>query len=310
MVEFPHYFDSSMLEAFKACPRKGYYSYLRHLTSSGKGIDLVAGGAFAAGLEDTRLAYYSPTSEVRGNLPEALQKGQARALTEYGDVDPGGSPKTPERVVEALEHYFNVWNPKVDTIQPYYLGSGEPAVEISFALPIGVLHPVTGEEMLYVGRYDMLGTFENNIFVVDEKTTKQLGQKWRNQWDLRAQFTGYCWAAQEFGYPVVGTVIRGISFLKTKFGTEEAITYRTPHMIKDWLASTRHYLEQIKTFWATEIYPQQLGGACTEYSGCQYKMLCQRKDPERWIPDNYSVNKWDPLERNKIPEEKTNAKKH
>lgn len=299
-VDFPLYFDSSMLEAVKTCPRKGYYSYLRHLKPTEGNVHLTAGAAFAAGIEEVRKSYYSPTSSCHRDLQTSLSRGIKKVFEEYGDFNPLNSPKSPERVAEALVEYFHVWHPEKDSLQPLMKNDGEPAVEITFALPLGVLHPVTGEELLYVGRYDMLGLFQGTTWVCDEKTASRLGQQWRDQWDLRSQFTGYCWAAVEHGFPVAGAIVRGVSFLKNSYGTEEAITHRPSHMIYDWLRSTRYYLEQLKMMWKESFYPQELGSACTNYSGCEFKLLCTRKDPEHWVKDNFVVSPWDPLAQNKI----------
>lgn len=301
-IEFPTYFDNSMLEAHKTCPRKGYYQYFRHLAPRAKSVHLIAGAAFAKGLEVTRKAFYTEDSPTFNNLDDSLQIGIPALLNEYGDFYPENSPKTPERVVEALVEYFQIWNPATDYIQPHRMSDNKPAVEMSFALPLGVLHPVTGEEILYVGRYDLLGEKDKSLWVVDEKTASRLGESWRKQWELRSQFTGYCWAAREYGYPVVGAVVRGISFLKYKFGSEEAITFRPDHMIDDWLKSTRAYIEMLKYHWAREFYPQELGSACAQYSGCEYQVLCSRRNPEDWIADNFAISKWDPLERISVTE--------
>ena len=60
------------------------------------------------------------------------------------------------------------------------------------------------------------------------KRQRQLGDSWARQWELRGQFTGYCWAAREAGIDVNGVLVRGVSILKTKYGSAQAITNREP----------------------------------------------------------------------------------
>lgn len=56
---FPSVFDSSMLSAWKTCPSLFAHSYLQHWKPKGESVHLVAGKAFAKGLEVARTAFLS-----------------------------------------------------------------------------------------------------------------------------------------------------------------------------------------------------------------------------------------------------------
>jgi hypothetical protein len=175
-------------------------------------------------------------------------------------------------------------------------GKQTPAVEFSFALPIGINHPQTGEPLLYCGRFDMLGIHNNTLYAVDEKTTARLGATWQGQWDLRSQFTGYCWAAKEYGYPVAGAIVRGMSLLKNDFGFAEVITYRPDHLIERWLETTRYYINLMILAWQSKQFIHNLDGACTAYGGCPFKKeACDKKNPDEWLETNFVVRKWVPI---------------
>ena len=50
-VPFPLAVDSTMLGTFRSCPQKLYRQYLQHWKPRGESVHLVAGGAFAEGIE-------------------------------------------------------------------------------------------------------------------------------------------------------------------------------------------------------------------------------------------------------------------
>ena len=51
---FPHTFDSTMLSAFTSCPQKMFRTYVEHWKPKSESVHLIAGGAFAKGIEVAR----------------------------------------------------------------------------------------------------------------------------------------------------------------------------------------------------------------------------------------------------------------
>ena len=80
-------------------------------------IDLHAGGAFAAGIEAARIAFY------RDGLPqmEATIKAIDAAVVYWGDFKPPDFKmhKNIDRVIEALIYYFDTWPMATDLLKPY-----------------------------------------------------------------------------------------------------------------------------------------------------------------------------------------------
>lgn len=296
--DFPTYIDSSMLGTFKACPRKFYYQYLLHLSPVEKSIHLVAGGAFAKGLEVARMAFHRDKLTPE----ESVHAGQIAALSEWGDYPyKEDNAKNLGAILLAIEEYFRRHGFATDPIQPFMYekadGNPVPAVEFSFALPLGINHPQTGEPLLYCGRFDLLGVYNNTLFAVDEKTTTRLGPTWCRQWDLRSQFTGYCWAAKEYGYPVAGAIVRGMSILKNDYGFAEAITYRQDHDIQRWLETTYYYITQMIQAWKDKTWIHNLDDSCNSYGGCSFsREVCDKRNPEEWLDTNFVIRKWSPIE--------------
>lgn len=294
---FPEVIDSTMRGDLASCETKAYYGFNRKLGGKTGSVHLVAGGAYARGLEVTRLLYY------RDKMPldEALSKGMLAAIEAYGSFETpeGHEKKGVDRVVQAMEYYFKeAFPPEKDHIQPMYAADGKPMVEFTFAIPLPILHPDTDQPLIYAGRFDMVGLYNDQIFCVDDKTTSQLGPTWSNQWNLRGQFTGYTWACQQYGKPAVGAIVRGISFLKNSFGHAEALQQRPQWMIDQWYEQLIHDLTRWKNAYVTGWYDQNFSDACGAFGGCPFQRLCTSSDPETWV-DHYGTRDWDPL--NKVP---------
>jgi hypothetical protein len=286
-----------MRSTFIECPRRFLWQYARHFKPTGESIHLHAGGAWATSLETARRAFYDDGKPS----DEAKALGLAALIREYGDFQaPPNSNKTLDRMIEAYSYYFTVFPFETDPVQPYKRRDGKAMVEFSFALPLSMdlLHPETGEPILYSGRADMVATYAGALSIYDDKTTSSLGASWANQWNLRSQFSGYAWAAREYGIPVSQIVVRGISILKTKIDHAQVITVRTPHMIDTWHAQAIRDIRRAITCWEEGYWDVNLADGCSAFGGCLFQQPCMSADPEPWLTGgNYAVRIWDPLLR-------------
>jgi hypothetical protein len=295
---FPEVWDNTMVATGADCGALLNYKFFHNLRPNTNNIDLHAGGSFAKGLEVARVRFYTK-DQIAPPSPDAYRAYGARALIEaYGDVDSGDNVKSADRMLGALGSYFEQYNPATDHVKPAVLG-GKPAVEFTFSWPIDVVHPVTGNPLIYCGRFDMLGHLNNDettMYVVDEKTTKQLGGSWAAQWGIRSQFMGYVWGARKYDLPVKGAIVRGISILKTKYGHAEAVVTFPPFLLDRWYEQLKVRLERWKRMWAgVEPWDYNFSSVCAQYGGCKFRLLCEVEDPDQWIVPNYRVEKWNPL---------------
>lgn len=294
---FPHTIDSTILSTFRSCPRKFFWQYVQHWKSKYPSVHLIAGGAFASGIEAARNAFY-----VQGLCAEDSEAvGLAALLKHYGDFqDDSGSAKSPERMAGALEFYFEQYPLGADGASPITLPGGRRGIEFSFAEPLNVVHPVTGDPILYTGRSDMIAERAEGIYVYDEKTTSSLGASWGRQWEMRSQFTGYIWAAGKQGIKVNGAIVRGVSILKTKYDTLEVPTYRGQHEVDRWEEQTTRDIKRMIAMWEEGYWDYSLDGACTDYGGCTFVQVCKARDPDEWLPINFEQRVWDPLARTEM----------
>lgn len=320
---FPSVIDSSMIAAFRSCPYKANLDFFQHWKPKSQSVHLHAGAAYAKALEVARTAYYlgeyhSPqvttgfddqgaqTLHVTWEIDQrdpldsamAIEAGLRAMIASYGSFTcPPDSAKSLERMCGAYEYYFTQYPLETDRAVPVTLPSGRRGIEFSFAEPIDETHPETGDPLLYVGRMDMICEFAGGWFGEDDKTTSQLGASWSKQWDLRSQFTGYCWGAAKAGFPLSGFLVRGVSILKTKYETQQAITYRPQWMIDRWYEQLMRDVKRMKEMWASDIWDMSLDHACAEYGGCPYRQPCLSQDPAPWLEGSFERRKWDPVAR-------------
>jgi hypothetical protein len=301
---FPIAIDSTMLGTFRSCPQKFFRSYIEHWKPQSDSVHLVAGGAFADGIEAARRAFYEEGQPAEDCVAIGLQA----LIKRYGDFEcPPDSAKSLERTAGALEFYFANYPLGQDGATPVLFETGRRGIEFSFACPLPINHPVSGEPLLYTGRSDMIAEAYNGVYIYDEKTASSLGPTWAKQWEMRSQFTGYAWAAKQFGIPASGIVVRGVSILKTKYDTQQAISYRAEHEINRWEDQSARDIERMIQCWKDGHWDYNLDHACSEYSGCQFQMICKSANPESWLPTYFTPRVWDPLARRQITVEEYEA---
>jgi hypothetical protein len=283
-----------MIAAFRSCPIKFWREFCLHYKPRAPSVHLVAGGAFARGIEIARRSFY----EDGASAEDAIARGLVALIQAYGDFEcPPDSAKSLERTCGAFEFYFSNYPLGNDGSEPVLWGDGKRMIEFSFAETLPILHPDTGDPLLYCGRSDMIAHFAGGTYIFDEKTTSSLGPSWGNQWDLRSQFTGYCWAAERAQIPVNGVVVRGVSILKTKYDTQQVITSRADWEIQRWYEQLLFDISRMVDCYRTGYWDYNLDHACTEYGGCLFKQPCKSPDPQPWLDLYFERRVWDPLAR-------------
>jgi PD-(D/E)XK nuclease superfamily len=332
-IQFPTILDSSMLGTYKSCARKFYLTYLEHLKAKEPNVHLHAGKSFASGIEAARRAYYEGLysrpfliteddgkgGNVKGKMHEhweqgpladsetAVGEGLGVLLREYGNFScPPESAKSLERMAGALEFYYTSYPLEHDSAIPIQMPGGKRGIEFSFSLPLPIRHPDSGDPLLYCGRMDAITSFASGVFVTDEKTATSLGPSWARQWDLRSQFTGYCWALREHGVKCDGVLVRGVSILKTKYDTQQAISYRPDWQIDRWYANMLTVVQRLVDEYlvlksagvlSENLFEHNLDDACTSYGNCGFYDACRSEDPTTWLVTNFARKLWNPLLR-------------
>jgi hypothetical protein len=142
---------------------------------------------------------------------------------------------------------------------------------------------------------DAVCEFAGGIYIVDEKTTSSLGPTWSRQWDLRGQFIGYAWGCRESSIKVDGSLIRGVSILKTKYDTAQAVVRHADWQVDEWFTETCWYIRQMISHWQAGFHPHNYGDSCSDYGGCQFKPVCMSQDKGPWLEQGFERKHWDPI---------------
>ena len=301
--EFPKVITSSLRGTFNSCHHKFYKETICGLAPKGQNIHLIFGKAYAVALEHFRIAYYGQRYaelSLRERYENAVADGFLALMHTYDKYEPApGETKDFEHLVGAYIHYLISYPPATDHIKPSMFND-EPRVEFSFVFEIpNCYHPVSGDPLLYAGRFDMLAEFNGALIVFDDKTTTRMGPTWSQQWDLRSQFTGYVYGAQLSDKPTIGAIVRGLCILKTQCKTMESIQYRPPHVVERWKERLVWDVQRMLSMWDSEYWPHtgEESGACSDYGGCPFVTLCKSANEDRFIATEFQEYRWDPLAR-------------
>ena len=294
---FPEVIDSSMMGTLKSCGKLFENIYVSEWKPKEQSVHLHAGKSFARGIEIARKSFYVSGLSADDSISEGL-----RALLEsYGDYQcPPDSAKSAERTAGAYEFYFSHYPLGEVGKDPIILPSGRVGIEFTFAHPLPINHPVTGNPLIYSGSLDALLNYAGGVFICDEKTASRLGATWGRQWDLRSQFTGYAWGCREAGIRVDGAIVRGVSILKTKYDTQEAISYRPQWMVDRWFDETMQWIERAIFDWKRNGFLHNLDHSCAEYGGCAFRTCCSSQDPTPWLESYFQRRHWDPIRREEV----------
>src|SRR5271170_4854367 len=291
---FPSVIDSSMLGTLKSCNQKFYKTYIQEYKPKGLSVHLHAGKSFASALESTRRAFYEQSQDS----DQAIAQGIGTLIESYGSFEcPADSPKSLERLMGAFEFYWDHYPLGQDNSSPITMPNGRRGIEFTFAHPLPILHPETGDPLIYSGAMDAIYNHAGDVYIIDEKTTSQLGATWSRQWDLRAQFTGYAWGCDKAGIHVDGALVRGVSILKTKYETQQAISYRPEWQIDRWYSELLEWVEDMVRDWKRDKFRHSLDHACADFGGCTFREICAIQNQQPYLETRFERRFWNPLTR-------------
>lgn len=294
--------DNYAITMFQACPAKYKLRIVDGWTSRRKSAALGFGGAFHHGLA----TWYKTAS-------------RAEMLKAVKDAWPDGMPsedyRTLAKCCEVLMAYVAKY--PMETFQVVE-GPEGPLIEISFTLDTGLYlscftcasmdkslptenvcsHCGAMKEILeYGGIFDGLVEFSSAVYVLEHKTTSQLGSYYFDQFRPNNQVTGYTWAAGLLsGKRVGGALINAIGVYKAstpKF--ERQITVRSEIEIAEWMESVYRTCEQIRQCERTGVWHLQTV-ACTMYGKCEFHQVHVLPHPKQRISlleQEYINSTWD-----------------
>lgn len=286
--------DSTSLSAFKECPRKYYYSIILGYAPRGQQVDLEFGILYHAATErydHFRAAGEGHEQALKGTIKWALIATWDKSAKRGWITD---SPnKNRHTLIRTLVWYLDLH--KDDSFKTHILSNSKPAVELSFRYDTGYIAS-TGESFLHCGHLDRLASLNDDVYILDKKTTKHtLGPDYFNQFTPNNQFSGYAFAGKvAFGVETRGIVVDAVQVAVGFSRFERRMINRSPEMLEEWYVDLGKTLRRIDECAREDYWPMN-DTACFR---CKFRQICS-KDPsvrENWLKSDYDKREWNPLQ--------------
>lgn len=333
LIDGKLFIDNSFIELLTTCPRALQYNSLLRRIGAGENAALNFGTAIHHALEYRYRNYRNVSPDL------FLEDELAVLLGAYFDEHP--CPEDDWRNLNWAIEVMKKYNERYAN-EPFNLlvgDDGVPLVEMSFALPLfkyngWFLKPLGEEpmiEVVYTGKIDLPVIWDDQLFIIDHKTTSMLGDQFFNEMRMSAQQKGYSWAFQTLtGRKVAGFCInairskqppqyvlngaekdyRGKKLTPTAWWQESLQrerVYLKDGDLDEWKDNLIHLVEEFFFNYQRAYFPMKTKW-CAMYGKCQYYDVCSLAAPDRGLMLSsglFANNVWTPL---KQPQ--TNEKKH
>jgi len=299
-------YDSTSLGLLKTCPRLYQYTMIDGYVGRGESIHLRFGIEYHQALQDYDIARATGISHedaVHDAISDLVRRTHDWSVDET--VKPGkykNRTTVVSLVLDYLDHYVD------DPAETYIKSDGKPAVELSFRFeldwgpkadqiiwsedehgrypgeksPRGNLAP---QPYLLAGHLDRVVTFNDQLFVMDHKTTVTTpSQYYFDQYEPHNQMTLYTLAGQMvLGAPIKGVIVRAAQILLEKENRfVSGFTFRTADQLDEWLADLKIHLANAERY-ATEGYWPMNDTSCDKFGGCKFRGVCSKSPSVREI---------------------------
>lgn len=299
--------DNFALTLFQTCPAKYFLRIKEQQVPIRRRAALGFGGAIHAGLAEW---YRSHDAK--------------RMIEKLVEIWPANMPvddfRTREKAAQVLLEYIKEYpHENFKLIGP----EGDPLVEKAFTIPTGMYlecQECEGymgedddwegkcsncgkalEEIQYGGIIDAGIEFAGKVYVLEHKTTTQMGNSYFLQFKPNNQVTGYIWGLSKLSSAKIGgAMINGIGLYKaspTKF--DRHLTNRAACEIDEWLIHVKETCNEIKRCERTGIWPWRTM-ACTLYGLCDYHnvhVLATEGERSKRLEQDYTMSTWNHEER-------------
>lgn len=315
--------DNSFLEQLQECPRLLQYEQFQRIRPSGVRSGLNFGSAIHLAMEHRYKKYGSDldaltTLECEGEQAELL----SRFFVE--NPPPEECYRNLNWAMDIIGHY----NVRYAT-EPFNLlegADGKPMVELPFVVPFaaydthgsmyrinsldGVLVP-DHVPIIYAGKIDLPTLWDGHLFVLDHKTTSQLGSLHFDELRVSPQQIGYCWALwKTTGQRPIGFCVNSIRTnhipAKPKTGIaawwEESFQrnkeYLADHHYAEWERNTFALIEECLWHWHRDYFPMKRKWCVGKYGKCGMYDVCYAPPDQRGMlleSTAFEANTWSPL---------------
>jgi hypothetical protein len=289
--------DSTSLGYLKTCPRLYQYHMLEGWVPKEESIHLRFGQEYHSAIQD----FENLTAE---GLPfdDACCETVRQLLLRIRDWDPDPTlkpyaNKNKDQLLHLVVAYLDEF--RNDSCETFILENGKPAVELSFRFELDWGPKAAQEEevvcrmranedygdptavgqpYLLCGHLDRVVSFNDDLFVLDHKTTATTPTDYYfNQYTPNNQMTLYAFA----GKVVMDSPIRGVVVEAAHVTVDKPMTfirrptYRPDDVIDEWLDDLEYHLNTAEAFAEAEHWPMN-DTACDKFGGCRFREVCSR----------------------------------
>ncbi len=305
--------DSTSLSALKTCPQFYYLNIVEGWQPRGGGENphLKFGSLFATANE-----YYHQLRTFGADHEQSLLTTLGEIIVKAWDKE-NNRPwisdeptKTLKTLLRTIVWYLDQF--RNDPLKTLVLSGNKPAVELSFRFPLAeILYDTelengrdeyvapSGESYVLCGHLDRVVEWNDELWVVDNKTTKtMLNDQYFSNYNPDNQVSLYSIAgAIILEKPVEGVIIDAAQVQVNGSRFMRRPIPRTPGQLEEWLVDLKFYLRMLEEYARLNYWPRN-DKACGLYGGCKFRMICGA-DPSvrpQLLEAFYTRRVWDPLQ--------------
>lgn len=308
--------DSTSLGTFKSCPRKYEYQIVRGLRPKhGKGSHhLRYGQLYHRALEvyDHKtfegLSHDEAIRFMLRDLAEGCTDTAEDGTRTWWNTSENLSEKKAKSNYKTVPNLFRsvIWYleqfGKNDPAKTVKLKNGKPAVELSFRFDTDE-QLYTGDHIIFSGHLDRLVEFNNQVYVLDRKTTSGTitegsGMYYFSQFTPDNQMSLYTLASRiVLETDAVGVIIDAAQIASGFTAFARGFALRTEGNLNEWYADAMHNIRLAEGYAQANYWPMN-DKSCNDYGGCTFRDICG-KDPkvrDIFLASEFSnEDAWDPL---------------
>jgi hypothetical protein len=279
--------DNSTLERFMTCPRSSEYFVINRRTAANISPALNFGKAIHIGIENLLLGH---------SLNDAILSMEPSFIA---SPPPEGDYRTFDMAVSVLQKYHTTYFPPVFNVVTH---NARPFVEQPFDIILGEIDvyatlPYTEQQLLlspstdnvfvskfiphWTGKLDAAVTYVNNdLWIMDHKTTSMGGQGFFDEFNLSSQTIGYAWALERMlkkrpnGFVLDAIICRR----PTKTGKSiELMQQRYVYdewALKEWEENIKTLVADFLSHTLRGLFPQATKWCVGKYGRCPYFDVC------------------------------------
>jgi len=281
--------NSTSLNALKDCAYKYKLQILDGWWSKDANIHITFGLAYHKAIEIYHFARARGASHDLATL-EAVK----RAMHDTWPDMLLDSKKSRQNLIRTIVWYLEQFG-EDDPIETLILTNGEPAVEVTFAVDLGVASP-SGDNYSLAGHLDRIGRFAGDLYYTDLKTTgAALGDYYFENFSPDNQMSCYSFAGKiHTNLPLKGGIIDAAQILVGGSRFQRGFVNRTEAQLEEWRDDLHFWLSLAEVYAKREHYPMN-DRSCRM---CDFKRICAM-DPkvrESFLASNFSKRVINPLE--------------